>query len=161
MELLCLTFVPRSNQFPRHVPVNGTSALARGGEVGETSVLLRQVRGEMGSACAVRESTEFARLHGLDHSVWQRLAAVGCQLWLVNLLIPWGQWPDDEIMSPWSAARVPVFLTCFVVRILTLRTSSRMPERMFGLVVHVSKTLSLGKWQGEPRLSLSLVCNSE
>ena len=87
--------------------------------------------------------------HGLDHSVWQRLAVVGCQLWLVNLLVPWGRWPDDEMLSPWSAARVPVFLTCFVVRIRTLRTSSRVPERLFGLVVHVSKTLSLaGKWQG-------------
>ena len=96
---------------------------------------------EIGSACAVLESTEFAWLHGLE-----RLAVVVCQLLPVNLLVPWCHWPDDEMLSPWSAARVPVFLTCFVVRIRTLRTSSRMPERMFGLVVHVSKTLSLGCW---------------
>ena len=101
MELLCLKFVPLHNHFSRHVPVNGTSALARRGEIGETSVLLRQVRGEMGSACAVRESTEFAKLHGLEHSVWH-------------------------------------------VNIKTQTTSSRMLEKMFGLVVHVSKTLSLG-----------------
>ena len=75
------------------------------GEGGATCISkgpkLPQLRREIGSACAVRESTEFARLHGLDHSVWQRLAVVGCQLWLVNLLVPWGRWPDDEMLSPW------------------------------------------------------------